>query len=78
MSADKTTGGRPVLKLKRSTVDWMFEVLAAAAVIYGLVLLIPYADIPDRIPSHFNAAGEADGWGNKSLLLILIGTNVAL
>jgi uncharacterized membrane protein len=28
------------------------------------------ARLPDRIPTHFNAAGQADGWGPPMMLLI--------
>ena len=78
MSANETPIVPPVLEIRRSTLEWVLEALAASAVIYGLVLLIPYADIPDKIPSHFGASGEADAWGSKSLLLLLTGINVAL
>jgi hypothetical protein len=28
------------------------------------------ARLPDRIPTHFNAAGQADGWGSPLMLLV--------
>jgi uncharacterized membrane protein len=28
------------------------------------------ARLPDRIPTHFNAAGQADGWGPPHMLLV--------
>ena len=28
------------------------------------------ARLPDRIPTHFNAAGQADGWGPPAMLLV--------
>ena len=74
----KTGSARPVLEVRNSAFDWVVEALAAAAVVYGLVLLIPYSNIRDRIPSHFGTSGEADAWGSKSLLLLLGGINVLL
>jgi uncharacterized membrane protein len=78
MSGEKTGAGRPVLKLRNSAIDWVLEVLAAAALIYGIILLIPYGEIPDRIPRHFGASGEPDAWGGKSLLLWLTGLSALL
>ena len=30
-----------------------------------------YPELPDRIPIHFNAAGEADGWGKRGMIWTL-------
>lgn len=27
-----------------------------------------YPELPDRIPIHFNAIGEADGWGKRGMI----------
>ncbi|WLV23711.1 DUF1648 domain-containing protein [Aciduricibacillus chroicocephali] len=35
-------------------------------------LFIIWREVPDKIPIHFNIAGEADGWGGKGSLFILI------
>lgn len=41
----------------------------------GLVALFlvyqAYEDLPDQIATHFNARGEADGWGSKASLYAL-------
>ncbi len=34
--------------------------------------VIRYGSLPDRIPTHFNGAGIADGFGHKSMLVMLI------
>ena len=34
--------------------------------------IIRYGSLPDRIPTHFDAAGLADGFGHKSTLVMLI------
>jgi uncharacterized membrane protein len=32
-----------------------------------------YAELPNRIPTHFNAHGVVNGWGDKSSLWTLVG-----
>jgi uncharacterized membrane protein len=34
--------------------------------------------LPGRIPTHFNAAGQADGWGSPKMLLIFPGFAAAI
>ncbi|MFZ3576879.1 DUF1648 domain-containing protein [Virgibacillus sp. DJP39] len=36
-----------------------------------IYLIILYPTLPERIPTHFNLAGEADGWGGKKTIFIL-------
>jgi len=37
-----------------------------------IYVLVFYGDLPAEIPNHFNAAGEADAYGEKSTLLGLM------
>ena len=37
----------------------------------ALFLALSWRAMPDRIPTHFDAAGQFDGWGQKSAVLIL-------
>ncbi len=57
---------RPKITLIPSTADKLVEVLG------WLILLLlwgwtftHYSTLPDTIPTHYNAAGEADGFGSK-------------
>lgn len=60
----------------------VLEIVSLAA----LVLLVYIAvsafygahRLPDRIPTHFNAAGQANGWGSPRVLLIFPGFAVAV
>ena len=43
-----------------------------------ILILVPFAyayylypSLPYRIPTHFNASGEADAWGHKSSIFLL-------
>ena len=39
---------------------------------------IEYSSLPDTIATHFNHKGEADGYGNKSMLWLVCGIFTAL
>ncbi|MDP4092075.1 MAG: DUF1648 domain-containing protein [Bacillota bacterium] len=50
-----------------------FEIILEAAGFILIVILMvktitSYSTLPDRIPTHFNAAGRIDGWGGKGML----------
>ena len=61
---------RPKIKLIPTTADKMVELL-------GWLILLAlwgwtfthYSALPDTIPTHFNAAGEADGFGSKASII---------
>jgi uncharacterized membrane protein len=51
--------------------------------VFGLLsaifaVVFNYRDLPQRIPTHFNAAGIANGWGDKSALWALVGVSCFL
>lgn len=63
---------RPRIKLKLSSHDYVIEFLALSFLILLFAIpLIYYSHLPERIPIHFNAAGEPDGFGGKHSLFIL-------
>ena len=47
--------------------------LVAYALMAAMILLvaIPWASLPDQVPTHFNAAGEVDDFGSRSTLLVI-------
>jgi len=61
---------RPKLKVQLSPTDHVFELLG-----WGVLLALwvwtgtSYSSLPDTIPTHFNAAGEADGFGTKASIV---------
>ncbi|MGJ8594111.1 MAG: DUF1648 domain-containing protein [Aquaticitalea sp.] len=57
---------RPRLKLQLSPTDKMLEIFGGMSIV-GIwsLALINYVELPETIPIHYNAAGEADGFGNK-------------
>ncbi|MEM1325183.1 MAG: DUF1648 domain-containing protein [Bacteroidota bacterium] len=57
---------RPKLDLPLSETERMLDRTTLSAL--ALLILIPafaYGNLPDQIPIHFNAKGEADDWANK-------------
>ncbi len=63
---------KPVLKLPKTLSEKILDTLSILLLlgIYGFII-VNWSEIPDRIPTHFNFAGEADGWGGKASVLIL-------
>ncbi len=65
-------GDRPKVRPPRRTGDLVLNVLALISVLAGVVVVAwAWPGLPDTIPIHFNAAGEADGWGGKATLWLL-------
>ncbi|MCC5946437.1 MAG: DUF1648 domain-containing protein [Bernardetiaceae bacterium] len=63
---------RPKIKLELTTIDKTLELLGWLAIIAIWVLAISnFAKLPDTIPIHYNSVGEADGFGDKTNILIL-------
>lgn len=63
-------------KVKISATRWekLFNFLSAAVIITIFIYAVyQFESLPDRIPTHFNAQGEVDGWGGKSTVFILPG-----
>ena len=63
---------RPRLKLELTTTDKVIEVLGWTVIIGTWVMIFyNYSSLPETIPTHYNAAGEVDGYGNKSHIIAL-------
>ncbi len=60
------------IKIKRNALD-IIEMIVSLLCLVGVVvyLIDMWSRIPDQIPAHFNAAGEANRWGSKSELIVL-------
>lgn len=63
---------RPRIDIPRSPADMVLQLVAFV----GLVLVFFFTvqswnDLPDTIPTHFNAAGQANSWGSKGTLWTL-------
>jgi len=72
---------QPKIKFELNSTDKMLDIL----VLLGLIVLfaVPfyyYGNLPNEIPTHFNAAGKPDAYGNKTeiWLMPIIGLLLAM
>ncbi len=71
--------GRPKLKVPTGKTQRMLVILGWVAVALSLAgTCLAIQHLPDTIPTHFNAAGAADGYGSKWTLLLLPGITCML
>lgn len=63
---------RPKIKLELKGIDKLFELVGWISIIaiWGLTIST-YTNLPDTIPTHYNGAGQADGFGGKENILTL-------
>jgi uncharacterized membrane protein len=63
---------RPKIKIKKSKLEMIMNGLSVL-MIAGTIIYIAsvWPELPDKMPSHFNAAGEPDDWSGKGSVLIL-------
>ena len=62
----------PKLDLNNTPWQNQMEILSILALVLLIGMVLYYfPSLPDRIPTHFNLKGEADGWGNKLMLFTL-------
>ena len=55
-------------KVYRELILWLFNVIPY------IYLITIWNELPDIVPTHFNLAGEADGWSSKQFLIFLPGS----
>lgn len=61
------------MKIKNSPADIIMEILGLIMLIgTPIYLLIGWSSIPDKLPMHYNFAGEIDRWGGKGEILFLV------
>lgn len=56
-----------------SELPWVWYILSLILIIVSVVVaLIEYPNLPDRIPTHWNADMVADAWSDKSYMALLL------
>lgn len=68
---------RPRIKIELTRVDKMLELLGWLTLFFWWgIILYNYSNLPDIIPTHYNASGQVNGYGKKITIILLpiIGT----
>ena len=61
------------MNIKNTLADIVMEYICRILLIGTLIyLIVRWNAIPDQIPTHYNAAGEIDGWGGKGMVWLLV------
>ncbi len=62
--------------LPQTLPEWLLELGAVAALLSQVAIVLgAWPEIPDQVPQHFDASGQADAWGSKATLLLLPAVN---
>ncbi|OCA92307.1 DUF1648 domain-containing protein [Pseudobacillus wudalianchiensis] len=60
------------IKESKTTFEKVSTVVSLLLIIANVIYLFgQWQTLPDQVPIHFNAKGEADGWGNKRMVWFL-------
>ena len=63
---------RPIVKIELTLWDKSVEILGwFVLIIFWIITVLNYSNIPVTIPTHFDFAGKPDGFGDKSSIFIL-------
>jgi len=63
---------RPKIKIGFTLFDLIVEIVGVIAVLaMWIILIVTYSGLPDVIPIHYNASGQADHFGGKNSIFIL-------
>lgn len=62
---------RPKIKISKTKSEWIWDIIGYSFYFVSLLFLINnWNELPDEVPSHFDALGEVDRWGSKMELII--------
>ncbi|MDQ0214446.1 putative membrane protein [Oikeobacillus pervagus] len=63
---------RPKLIIPKTKGEWVWDIVGFFFYFGSIIFLISVWNIlPEKVPAHYNAAGEVDRWGSKWELIIL-------
>ncbi len=66
-------------KQTKNIFNSLVEILTVAGLLlHALIIFGTWNLLPESIPVHFNFAGNADGWGDRSDILLLFSLSVLL
>ncbi|GAB0170309.1 DUF1648 domain-containing protein [Lysinibacillus sp. CTST325] len=63
---------RPILKLPKTKYEKIWDFIGGGLFVLSIFyIVVMWGQLPEKIPGHFNGAGEVNRWGSKIELLIL-------
>ena len=75
----QTSADRPHIRPEKEPFDLIIEIVSLIGVIVLVVLsVISYPRLPASIPTHFDAAGNANDYSSKSMIFLLPGIALVL
>ena len=73
------TSVRPRITVERTGTDTALDGLALAGWLSGIAAVVfSWHDLPDRLPMHFDLAGEPNRWGPRWELFVPVGISFVL
>lgn len=66
-------GRPPRAYMTGAVTTWLGRAALLLTLGISATLLASYSRLPETIPIHFNLAGQADGWGPRSSIFVLVG-----
>ena len=70
---------RPARSYLTGKVTRVLRVLTLIGVgMTSVYVILTYNSLPERVPTHFGFTGEADAWGPKSSIWLLLGINIVM
>lgn len=68
---------RPTLNIPKTKSEWIWDIVGFLMYFGSIIfLMVIWNELPEKVPAHYNAAGEVDRWGSKWELLILPGVGL--
>jgi uncharacterized membrane protein len=62
----------PKINIELSSSDKLIEVISwITFIFFWAIIAVNYSTLPDMIPTHFDAIGQPDNFGNKAMIFIL-------
>lgn len=69
---NSSNSSRPILKLERSPLQTILDIVAIAGIVVSFILVIyNWRTLPEKIPVHFNFSGRVTSYGSKNTFWIL-------
>lgn len=70
---------RPIIKVPTEPLDSVTDLVSVTLIILMVGFTgYHYSSLPETIPTHFNAAGQADGYGSKTSIWLLPAINAIM